>query len=413
MINTKKGRPIGSKNKQKNTNVMKVINLNKQIPNSPIINSDSPYKWVYWGRQNNFPDYLLELYHNSITHKSCIDFLATAICGEGIDYDRVDFNETETFPNFNDSWETFIYKISLDYILYGSFSFQIIQNKDRKTFSYYHQPFSTVRYGKKDENGDIKTAFICKDWSNYVKYPPIEIDIFNFTEDETIRQGKQYLFIYSEYNPFDEYYSTPSYISAIDAIRADISMKTYDLNAIYNNFTPSGILTMNQVSDDNERDMIIRNVEATFTNSENANNIIIAFRNSNDDKPVEYVPIQANNDGVNLFADTAARTTDRIISAHKIPNKALLGIPMDSTGFSNEGSLLQAAYNLLEKVTIQHMRKKIINYINKMFAMNGVDTKIYIKPLSFNINVVDSVVKRESDVNVDKINDENIEEQVV
>lgn len=361
---------------------------------------------------NNFPDYLLELYHNSITHKSCIDFLATAICGEGLDYDNMNFDETETYPNFNDSWETFMYKISLDYIIYGSFAFQIIQNKDRKTYSYYHQPFSTVRYAKKDENGDIKTAFICKDWSNYIKYPPVEIEIFNFTEDETIRQGKPYLFIYSEYNPFDEYYSTPSYIAAIDAIRTDISMKSYDLNSVTNNFSPSGILTLNQVSDDAERQMILSNIEATFSGQENANNIIITFRNNNEDTPVSFVPIQSNTDGVNLFADTSERTTDRIISAHKIPNKALLGIPMDSTGFSNEGSLLQAAYNLLEKVTVSHMRKKIVNYINKMFGMNGIDTKIVIKPLSFNINVVDSVIERDSNVNVDKIEDKNIEEQV-
>lgn len=402
----------GSKNKPKQSHLTKVINLNKQIPNSPIINDITPYAWVNWGQRNDFPTQLLDLYHNSITHKSCIDFLATAVCGEGIDYGNMNFNETETYPNFNESWETFLYKISLDYLLFGSFAFQIIQNKDKRTYSYYHQPFSTVRYGKKDENGDIKYAFICKDWSNPVKFKPIQIDIFNFTEDNTIKQGKPYLFVYSEYNPFDEYYSTPYYISALDAIRCDISMKSYDLNAVYNNFTPSGILTMNEVADDAERNLILQNIEATFTNSENANNIIVAFRNSNDDQPITYTPIQSNNDGVNLFADTNARTTDRIISAHKIPNKALLGIPMDSTGFSNEGSLLQAAYNLLEKVTIQHMRKKIINYINKMFQMNGIDTKIIIKPLSFNINVVDSVVEKNDDINVDKINDENVEEQI-
>lgn len=405
-------RTLGAKNKPK-TNGMRVINLNKQIPNSPIINSESPYNFVLWGQKNNFPDLLLELYHNSITHKSCVDFLATAICGEGIDYNLMDFDETETYPNFNDSWETFIYKLALDYILYGSFSFQIIQNRDRKTYSYYHQPFSTVRYGKKDENGNIKTAYICKNWSNYVKYPPIEIELFNFTDDISIKQGKPYLFVYSEYNPFDEYYSTPNYISAIDAIKTDISMKSYDYNSVLNNFTPSGILTMNQVSDDDEREMIIKNIEATFSGQENANNIIITFRNNSEDQPVQYVPIQTNADGVNLFADTNERTTNRIISAHKIPNKALLGIPMDSTGFSNEGSLLQASYNLLEKVTISHMRKKIINYINKMFAMNGIDTKIALKPLSFNINNIDEKTNIEVKPKINEINDENIEDTYV
>lgn len=408
MQNIKRGRPKGSTNKPKNTNVMKVINLNKHIDNSPIINDNTPYEWISYGSKNNYPTELLNLYHNSIIHKSCVDFLVAAILGEGIDFNAMKMEGTETYPNFNDSWETFMHKIILDYILFGSFSFQVIKNKDGKTYSYYHQPFSTVRFGKKDENGDIKFAYICKDWSNTIVNKPIQIPIFNFTDDVNISSGKAYLFVYNEYNPFDEYYSTPSYISAIDAIRTDIEMKNYDLNATLNMFTPSGILTLNQVSDDDERNMILKNIEATFTSSENANNIIVAFRNNVDDKPVEFTAIAQNSEGVNMFADTTNRTTDRIIAAHRIPNKALIGMPMDSTGFSNEGSLLQTSYNLLEKVVISNIRKKIVGYINKMFGMNGIETEIIIKPLSFNLNNLKETQTTNTN-EVNKIDDNNID----
>ena len=413
MENAKKGRPIGSKNKPKNTNTMKVINLNKQIPNSPIINDESPYKWVTYGKDNLYPTHLLELYHNSIIHASCVDFITNAIIGDGVDYDQMDL--TDQVPNYMESWDELLFKLAKDLVLFNGYALQVIKNRNDKTYSFFHIPFSTVRFGKKDENAEIKKAYLCKDWSNHVRNTPIEIDLLNYTDDIKIQMGKPYLLVYSAYNVFDEYYPSPHYIQAIDAIRTDISMKSYDLNAVYNNFTPSGILTMNQVSDDNERDMIIRNIEATFSNSENANNIIITFRNNNEDRPIEYTPIQSNNDGVNLFADTDKRTTDRILSAHKV-SRGLIGLPIDDAGFSSEGALLQAQYNLTNKIFINNLRKKLTQHINTVLKLNGVETDLILKPLSFNIDIVTSnrevTVDETRDIN-EIVDDENEDTSLV
>lgn len=411
------GRKKGSLNKIKDSNIIKTIKLNKFIENSPSINDNTPYKWVNWGYDNKFPLFLLDLYHNSIIHKSSIDFLVSAILGEGIDYEAMEMADTESFPNFNDTWDSFMGKIALDYLLYGSFAFQIIKNRDNKSYSFFHQPFSTVRLGKKNDKNEIKYAYICKDWSNTVTNKPIEIEVFNFIDDIDIPKGKPYLFTYIDYNVFDEYYSSPSYISAIDAIRTDVSLKNYDLNAVFNNFTPSGILTLNQVADDDERNMILKNIEATFTNSDNANNLIITFRNSLEDEPAKFTPISANVDNVNIFSDCNERTINRILAAHKIANKGLIGLPMDNSGFASEGQLLQAAYNLLEKTTVGNYRKKIVNYINKLLSMNGIDTKIIIKPLSFNLIENKKEVKEEpknvgdGTETVDKVTDDNSENE--
>ena len=59
-------RTLGAKNKPKHTNTVKVINLNKHIENSPIINDITPYQWVSFGKDNQYPTHLLNIYHNSI-----------------------------------------------------------------------------------------------------------------------------------------------------------------------------------------------------------------------------------------------------------------------------------------------------------------------------------------------------------
>lgn len=355
---------------------------------------------------------MLNLYHNSVIHSACVDFLTNAILGEGVDYESMSINdENELVPNYLETWDELISKISKDLVLFGGYALQIIKNRNDKTYSFFHTPFSTVRFGKKDENGEIKKAYLCKDWSNYIANKPIEIDVLNYTDDINIQLGKPYLLIYTNYNLFDEFYPAPHYISALDAIRTDLQMQKYDLNAVTNMFTPSGILTMNQVSDDNEREMILSNIEATFTGSENANNIIVTFRNNNDDKPVEFTPIASNTEGVNLFSDTTDRTIDRILSAHRV-SRGLIGLPIDDAGFSSEGAILQAQYNLSNKILINGMRKKVTSHINTVLKLNGVEQEIILKPLSFNIDVVTSnrEVTIDETRNIDEIIDDKNED---
>ena len=378
-------RPKGSLNKIKESNVCKVINLNKNIKNSPEINDKSSYDWVNYGKDNKYPLLLLDLYYNSIIHHSCVDFLVNAVIGDGIDYNKMEKDESQLVPNMYDTWENFIKKITFDLIVFGAFSFQIIKNKDDKTYSFFHQAFSTVRLGKKDENGIIKKAYLSRDWTNIMQNKPIEIDVLGGYED--IKSSKPYLFVYQNYNPIDEYYGLPHYVGAIQAIQAEIRMKNYDLNSIMNNFTPSGFITLNQVNDDNEREMILRNIEAMFKGDDNANNLIVTFRNSNDDKPIEYSPIASNYEGVNLFADNNERTINRIISAHRIASKALIGLPMDSTGFSNEGTLLETAYNLTNKLIVNNLRQVVTRTVNQLLNMNGIDQNIILKPMSFILDI--------------------------
>lgn len=389
----------------KKSNKFQVINLNKDIQNTPIINDSTPNQWVAWGKKNDYPTLLLDLYAGSTVHRACCDFLATCILGDGIDWNEMKLNGTESTPNFNDSWESFLYKIALDYIIFGGFAFQIIKNNDNKTFTYFHQPFTTIRLAKMDDEGDIKHAYLCKDWSKPSINKPQSIEVINFTDDNKIAKGKSYLFYFADYNIFDPYYPQPHYSSALNAIQADAKLQNYDLNAIVNNFTPSGILTLNPVSSDEERELILKNINSTFSGDENANNLIITFKKNSEDLPASFAPIQSNSEGVNLFSDTNNRTIDRILSAHRITSKGLIGMPLDSAGFSDQGGLLQVAYNLLEKTHIQHMRNKIFSYINNLFKMNGINTQIVIKPFSFNLDV-NTAQNHTSNANV--IDDDNI-----
>ena len=387
-----RGRPKGSRNKPKieltkrpDGSAIITIKLEKQIEGMPI-NRDSSMGWVKWGTRNDYPQKLSDLYYNSVTHKSCVDFAVTAILGDGVDYEAMKFDESELTPNYQYSWDELIERISLDYVLYGSFALQIIKNRDDQTYSFFHQPMSDVRFSPRNEDGVVETYWICTDWTQTGLYPPVELKSFNFTEEEEIKGGQAYLFVYESYSPDIAMYPVPSYVSALKPIQTEIEIERYDLRSVTNNFSASGLLTLNRVDDEKDREMLIQNIQAMFTGSDNANSLIINFKNNDEETPATFVKIDKDaGNSVNLFEQNNDRVIAKIIAAHKISNKALIGYEADSAQLGGSGNILAVAFNLYNKSCANKMRRNIVNTINRALAMNGVDTQLILKPLQFNI----------------------------
>lgn len=410
-------RPVGSKNKPKVSMGSGVFltNLEKQIEGSAITRKNA-LGWVNWGVRNNYPNLLLDLYNQSPTHRSAVNFAVMSILGNGVDYEQMGINGDEIVPNYSQSWDEIIKSLALDYIIYGSYAIQIIQNKDGKTFSFWHMPLDKVRWSEYDEDGQITSYWICQDWTATGQFPPFQIEAFDMRDDFKIERGKPYLYVYRTYSPAMTYYTQPHYQAAIKAIQSEIEYVTYDLKNIVNGFAPAGVLTLPEVETDEERQAVIKNVTKMFQGSENANSVMITFRSNIEDKGVEYVPFQTNKGSFNFYADANQRTINRILEAHQIPNAALIGHPdISNSGFASEADKLEVSYQLYNKLTGNYNRMAVIKTLNQMLKMNGVDTEIIMKPLSFNDFGDDADVKERTEpAEVDKkdIDENNTEEKV-
>lgn len=399
----KPGRPLGSKNKPKVPNLV-TFNLEKQIPNAPETKIN-PLGWINWGLRNDFPEFLTSLYYTSTTHKACVDFITTAICGEQIITDSL-------MPNYGESWDSFINKLALDLVLFGGYSFQVIMNKDGKTYSFYHQPFNTVRCGTPNDEDIIDNMWICKDWTNTSQYKPFNLPRFGFNEDEVIKKGQAYIFWYKRYTVDSEWYPLPHYYSAVKAIQTEGELVRYDLKSVINNFSANGVIALDRIDDDNQRKQVIDNIQKMFQGSENSNTVMITFKNNSEDNPITFTPFDKDISNVNLFSDNNERTISRILSSHKIANAALIGLYNQGTGFNSEAQFLEASYNLLNKTLVKNLQKEIVTTINKMFKINGVDNEVIIKPLSFNLQELsETKVEVEEYTNEEYTND-NIEDKV-
>lgn len=380
-------RPIGSKNKPKtpsNRNGVYITQLEKQIEGSAITRKNA-LGWVNWGVRNNYPNLLLDLYNQSPTHHAACDFAIASIVGNGVSFEEMGLNGDEVVPNMNQTWDDVIKGLATDYILYGSYALEVIQNRDGVTYSFYHIPLDKVRWSDYDESGDIPSYWVAPDWTEIGQVPPTQIEALNISNGMKLEKSKPYLYVYRAYSPTMNYYTQPHYSASIKAIQSEIEFVNWDIKHITNGFAAQGVLTLPEAETDEQRQAIIDNITRMFQGSSNSNSIAIAFRNNIEDKPVEYTPITQPTTSVNLYADSNQRCINRILCAHQIPNAALIGMPdISNSGFASEADKLEVSYQLYNKLTGNANRMAVIRTLNQMFKLNGIDTQIIMRPLSFN-----------------------------
>lgn len=407
-------RPVGSRNKPKtpqNKNGVFTVNLEKQIENAPVVRANA-MGWVNYGSRNLYPFDLINLYNTSVTHKACCDFATNALCGEGIDWDAMQMKSKDLQnPSYYMGWNEFIRALAFDMCLYNAFAFQIIKNKDNKSYSFFPQPIETIRLEEADEDGVINNAYLCKDWSATGKFPPVKIPMFGFQDEKEIPMGVPYLFYHKQYNPVNFYYGLPTYASALNAIQAEAQYQIFDLKNIVNGFTPVGCLTLPDVETDEERQGIIKNVTQLFSGAENSNALMITFRSNIEDKGVEFVPFTQKSQSADLYEKANERTINRIMAAWKIPSKALIGYPADNTGFSNSGEYMESAYALYNVNVANNNRREILDVINQLFKMNGVDIQIVLKPLRYKIDDAQTTMPTDNQPEGETKTDEEVVER--
>ena len=411
------GRPKGSLNKttlaamqtRKSSGGVYVTQLERHIENTPLTRN-SAMGWRKWGDRNNYCDLLLDLYAQSPTHHAACDFGVASICGNGVDFEQMKLNGDEVVPNGNQTWDDVIKGLATDYILFGSYALECIMNKDGKTFSFYHIPLHKVRWSEYDENGEIPSYWVASDWTEIGKNPPIEIQALNFSKDMRLEKGVPYLYVYHTYSPTMDYYTNPHYSAGISAIQSEVEFVRHDLKSATNNFVPSGMLVLNEMENDEERNAVVKNIQNMFVGTQNSNSIMITFRSNVEEQAPSFVPFTANQGNVNLYADANERTINRILCSHQIPNAALIGLPdLVGSGFSSEAAKLEVSYQLYNKLTGNANRMAVIRTLNQMLALNGIDTSIIMKPLNFADFGDDANVQERT--NATPINEDDKEDQ--
>lgn len=320
-----------------------IVNEIKEVPRLEVKQVKN-CKYLKYGTDNLFPQYIYELYTHSSQMNAIIDTMKDYIEGNGIVS-----NYKEIVNRKGDTFDLFIEKLIMDYLLFGGFAFQIIRNKGHEICELNWLDFRYIRV-----NEDEDLIFYNKEWSNGRVQPKVYDRYWN----GSIQPNS--VFYYKGRQTRNQY-PEPCYLAALTSLEISTQIPDYHLNNLTNGFHPSAIVNFNNGSNlsDDVMDEIEEKIKEKFTGTKNASKIMLSFNdNTEHATTIERLADEGNVDIYNTLKDNVEKD---IYTAFRI-NKLLMGDGSESTGFSKQAYI--ESFALYNKTVIGPIQKEIEKVIN-------------------------------------------------
>jgi hypothetical protein len=333
--------------------------------------------WVYYGKDNMYPQWLIKQYDNCAIHKAIVQAKVSQICGDGLVCPTVPM-ATVNLVNPKESIDEVFNKCAVDYVLFGGYALNVVWKKDRSQgiAEIYHLDFSRVRAKKMiEDEEEVEKYFYSADWSNTKKFPPEEYDTFGADNE-----GSSQIIYYKAYQPSQDYYPTPDYSGAMAAIDISIEIQNFHKNNLKNGMRPSLFINFNNgVPGDEEQRILTRGLEEQYSGTDNTGGAVISFNESKDSAPtIEAVNANATDNYYQTIYENINRS---ILSGHRVSSGELFGISTaGKLGSANE--ILEHS-EFFRNTVIKPYINDLLPTMNKVMSLKFQEPiKLQVKPLT-------------------------------
>lgn len=317
------------------------INLEKmEIPELLDVKS---YNGNYYvpGQDGKWFTHLLKYYYESSVHGAIIQNLHRRL-QEGYEDDPI------------------YYQISLDYLLFGGYSLQVLWNfKHDKITKLIPLDFSLVRCGLEDEYGSISLFYYSNDW---YKYNNRKMEVLYPYNESPVTDDNQ-CFYYRRYNPGQEIYPKPYYYSGIKWIATDIELENYYANLVKNNFIANTILSVNSFMDEEKQKEFEKTFRKSFTGAENQKNagtLLIMYNETKENAPTIE---RFNSEDDTKYQYISDKINEHISIAHNLPTQLLGILTPGKLSQSSDIPIFEAIY---DKFVVNPLKNEITQSYEKL-----------------------------------------------
>lgn len=341
----------------------------------PVFDKDKNKDYVNYGEDNNYPQYLVNLFNRSAKHNAILTAKQKYTYGRGLKIKEGLVTDqaikAQAFlvrPNSFETLSDIFNKAVLDKRLYGGYALQIVWSKlSGKVAQVYHMDFAKIR-----SNVDNTSFYYSDDWSDYrPKITPFEA----FNPEK--REGVQILY-YREYRPNLATYPLPDYIGAIPYIESDVEVANFHRANLQNNFFFGGILNFNNgIPTDEEQRALVRRINNKHGSTDNAGRWIINFSDGSDKAPnvISLQPSELDKQ-FDILNDTIQQ---EIFVAHRVTSPIFMGIRVEGQlGGRNE---MVDAFKLFEQNEIKPDQQHFEELFNYIIGLNGINHPYEVQPL--------------------------------
>ena len=363
---------------------------------APSIIEQKNKDWVQYGDDNNYYQYLIDLYHGSPTNNACIKGIADQIYGKGLEVTSTSRNlpgyiEFKTMFSADD-----LRAVIMDLKMLGQASFQLIKSKDKKKYiKAKHFPQQTLRPAKCNDKGEIEKYYYYPDWANIKRgTQPTEIRAWGYDQN-----SNECILTIKPYSTGSFYFAPVDYQGGTQYANLEAEISNFHINNIMNGLAPSMLINFNNGQPPAEvKDTVEAQIKSKFGGSSNAGRFIISW-NDGKDSAADITPVQLS-DAHNQYQFLSSESMQKIMVSHRVVSPLLLGIK-DGTGFGNNADELKSASILFDNVVIRPFQRLIIDAVTKVLNHNGFNLNMYFKtlqPLEFTDltgNVIDDETREE------------------
>jgi len=325
--------------------------------------------WVNYGADNDFPQYLRDLSHESPVHGSLVVAIGDMIAGKGI--------QSEQYQAELDALDidALTYACAHDLKLFGGFYIEVIWSNDRTVISKLNAiPFEECRIAVNQDDDSEIGIYHSYDWSNTrkKKNTPEFIPKYNYLTREAEPRQIYWCFTFTG----SDTYPRPDYWSAINYIELDKQISIFHINQISNGLFPSTIINFyNGQATPEQKQQMMMDWENKMSGARNAGKVVMFF-NERDQPKTEITPFPVNDaDKQYQLMDTTA--TQKIITAHRVTTPLLFGI-RETSGFGSNKDEMTTGLEIFNKQVIEPYQEKINKSITELLSnqMPGVSFEI-------------------------------------
>jgi hypothetical protein len=333
----------------------------------PEEEKDRSLGFTKWGKKNDYPFFLVDLYNGSAYHQGIIKNKTFYIAGGGLQ-----IVSGMVQPFIDNKWSDFdmneiAERLAFDQELFGGFAIKGTWNKEQtKVVMWEHIPIDMIR-----ASVDERTYFISDDWTALNQSPEKTNLRILPAYDKDNRTGS-FILYYKEPHLKGRkelgVYPKPSYYGGITAIQTDVDISKFHMYELQNGFKsgtlvnfPSGYPETTE-----ELNRLKENVKGRSQSVEDAGEIILTFSNGKDESP-EVLSLNGNNLDQRYLA-TEKSVQQNILVAHAITSPQLFGVRLEGSFNSAESGDL---FNIFKSTYVNTKQRRIEWMLNLMLELGG------------------------------------------
>jgi DNA-binding MarR family transcriptional regulator len=341
--------------------------------------------YMQYGQNNDYPQYLLDLFNKSAKHNAIIRGKVNYIVGNGWAGEEALVKKVNREESLNDLTK----KVALDLELFGGAYIQVIWSvMGEQVAELWHCDYTKIRTNK-----DNTQFWYKEDWKATRNQEKAEV-YAAFNPKNPI--GVQILYV-KEYRPGMNVYSLPGYFGALNYIESDVEVSKHVLGNAQTGFSASKLITLpNGEPSPDEKRAVSRQFDNMYTGAD-GKKYLLAFVNDATRKPI-VDDLGASDLTKEDFGRVDELIQTNIFSGHQITSPDLFGIAVP--GQLGNRQQMRDSYEIFNNTYVRYKQMQIEGVFNMLAQYTDVQVELKLQPvdpigIDFSENVILQVAPKE------------------